>query len=301
MSGQGDSVKSILLALGANAAIAVAKFVAAFITQSGAMLAEAVHSASDCGNQLLLLWGMKVAKRPASPEHPLGHGKEVYFWSFIVAIILFSMGGLFSIYEGWHKLHHPEPLQSPWIAVGVLVFGIVAEAVSLWGCVQEINKARGRKSFSRWFVESRQSELIVVFGEDVAAMFGLIFALAAILLTLVTGNPIFDACGTIVIGILLVLVAVFVGREVKALLIGQSVDPDTREQIKQIIREHTAVRQIFNIITLQMGNDIMVAAKVELIAATASETVLAINEIEQSIKHAVPAVTWIFFEPDFAD
>ncbi|HET8705137.1 MAG TPA: cation diffusion facilitator family transporter [Pseudomonadales bacterium] len=301
MSAQGDSLKSILLALGANAAIAVSKFVAAWITQSGSMLAEAVHSASDCGNQILLLWGMKVAKRPATADHPLGYGKEVYFWSFIVAIMLFSMGGLFSIYEGWHKLHNPEPLENPLVAIGVLIFGIVAEGFSLWGCVQEINKARGGRPFSRWFVETRQSELIVVFGEDIAAMFGLTLALAAIGATLITHNPMYDALGSIGIGLLLVLVAVFVGREVKALLIGQSVEAEVRETIQKTILGFPTVRQIFNMITLQMGNEIMVAVKAEIYAEGAAETAQAINAIEQAIKQAVPSVSWVFFEPDIED
>lgn len=301
MSAQGDSLKSVLIALGANAAIAISKFVAAWVTQSGSMLAEAVHSASDCGNQILLLWGMKVAKKPATPEHPMGYGKEVYFWSFIVAIMLFSMGGLFSIYEGWHKLNNPEPLENPLVAIGVLIFGIVAEGFSLWGCLQEINKAREGQSLTKWFVESRQVELIVVFGEDVAAMFGLSLALAAISATLITHNPMYDALGSIGIGLLLVLVAIFVGREVKALLIGQSVEPNVREKIHRTICAHPSVRQIFNLITLQMGSEIMVAVKAEIHAFGAAETAIAINEVELLIKQAVPSVNWIFFEPDIED
>lgn len=166
MSAGADSLKSIFFALGANFAIAVSKLAAALFTGSGAMLAEAIHSFSDCGNQLLLILGLKTAKKPPTPDHPLGYGKEIYFWSFIVALILFSMGGLFSIYEGAHKLANPEPLHFPWVAVGVLVFGIVAESLSLWGCVQEINKARGDRPMLRWLKETRSSELIVVFGEE---------------------------------------------------------------------------------------------------------------------------------------
>src|SRR5690348_12178330 len=174
MSGKADSLKTIFYALGANFAIFLAKSAAAVITGSGAMTAEAVHSLADCGNQGLLLLGMKSAQAPPSPEHPLGHGKAVYFWSFLVALMLFSVGGAFSIYEGIHKLSEPQPLTRAWIAVAVLAFGVVAEGFSMWGCLREVNKARGSRSLWRWFRESRQSELLVIFGEDLAALLGLV-------------------------------------------------------------------------------------------------------------------------------
>ena len=178
MSNGADSHKSIMFALCANLAIAIAKGVAAVVTGSGAMLAEAVHSLADTGNQGLLLVGLRHAKRPPSPDFPLGYGKAIYTWSFLVAIILFSVGGLFSLYEGFHKLAHPEPLASPWWAVGVLVFAIVAESVSMWGCLREVAKARRGRSLWGWFRASRQSELLVVFGEDLAALIGLVLGLA---------------------------------------------------------------------------------------------------------------------------
>ena len=165
MAGKGDSVRTIFYALGANFAIFVAKSVAAVITGSGAMLAEAVHSLADCGNQGLLLLGIRRARQPATPDYPLGHGKEIYFWSFLVALMLFSVGGMFSLYEGWHKLHAPEALNAPWIAVGVLAFGIIAESVSMRACLVEVNKARGELTLSQWFRQSRQAELVVIFGE----------------------------------------------------------------------------------------------------------------------------------------
>ena len=180
MAGQGDSIRAILFALGANFTIFVTKGVAAFITGSGAMLAETVHSLADCGNQLLLLLGLRQARTPPSPDYPLGYGKAIYFWSFLVAVMLFSVGGMFSVYEGVHKLQHPEPLKQWWWAVGVLVVSIAAEAVSMRACLVEVNKARGSRSLARWFRESRQAELVVIFGEDLAALFGLIFALVAI-------------------------------------------------------------------------------------------------------------------------
>lgn len=221
MSGQANSLRAILLALGANFAIFVSKLVAALITGSGAMLAEAVHSLADCGNQGLLLLGMRQADRPPSDEYPLGWGRALYFWSFLVAILLFSVGGMFSIYEGIHKFSHPEPLKWPWLAVGVLAFGVVAESISMHGCLKEVNKARDGRSLWRWFRETRSSELLVIFGEDLAALLGLTIALIAVLATMLTGNLLYDAGGTIAIGVLLVVVAVVVASEVKDLLIGQ--------------------------------------------------------------------------------
>ncbi|MEO8161470.1 MAG: cation diffusion facilitator family transporter, partial [Arenimonas sp.] len=160
MSGSGGSVRAILYALGANIGIFIAKAVAAVMTGSGAMLAEAVHSLADCGNQGLLLLGMKRARRPPTPDYPLGYGKEIYFWSFLVALMLFSVGGAFSVYEGIHKLQHPEPIESPLIAVGVLVFSLVLEWWSLRACLQEVDRTRGTKSLWRWFRDSRDSEMI---------------------------------------------------------------------------------------------------------------------------------------------
>jgi cation diffusion facilitator family transporter len=294
-----DSLKTIFYALGANFSIFVAKLAAAIVTGSGAMAAEAVHSLADCGNQGLLLLGMRSAKAPATPEHPLGQGKAIYFWSFLVAVMLFSVGGAYSLYEGWHKLHDPEPLRRAWIAIGVLGFGVAAEGVSMWGCLREVNKARGGRSLFRWFRESRQSELIVIFGEDLAALLGLTFALVAVALTIVTGNPLFDAIGTVAIGILLIVVAVFIAIEVKALLIGQSVDPELRERIEAFIAARPEVVRVFRLITLQLGPDVMVSVKAEMRRdATALDLVNAINAVERDLKARFPEIRWSFFEPD---
>lgn len=216
---------SIFLALGANLLIAISKFVAALVTGSGAMLAEAVHSSADCANQGLLLYGIKRAKKPPTPEHPLGFGMAVYFWSFIVAIILFSLGGLFSVYEGFLKIKRPEHLENPTVALVILGISIVLESISLAGCLKQVNKSRGDTSLFKWFRTSRQSELLVVFGEDTAALMGLSVAFISILLTMYTSNPFYDALGSIVIGIILIGVAVSVGNEVKNLLLGQSANP----------------------------------------------------------------------------
>ena len=299
MASSGDSTRAILFALGANLAIAIAKGVAAYFTRSSAMLAETVHSLADCGNQLLLLLGMKQARRPASPDYPLGHGKAVYFWSFLVAVMLFTVGGMFSLYEGIHKLQHPEPLQKWWWAVGVLVFGIVAEAVSMRACLQEVNKSRGGRSLWQWFRGSRQSELVVIFGEDLAALFGLCFALVAVLLTVVTGNPLWDAVGTIAIGVLLVVVAVLVAIEVKAMLIGQSMDPARQAQMRRFLDARPEIGNVISLITLQLGNDVMVAVQAEMREEQSAHSLaLQINDVERALKHEFPDVRWSFFEPD---
>jgi len=264
MAGNGDSTRAILFALAANLAIAGAKGVAAYFTRSSAMLAETVHSLADCGNQLLLLWGMKQAKRPASPDYPLGYGKAIYFWSFLVAVMLFTVGGMFSLYEGVHKLQHPEPMQRWWWAAGVLVFGIAAEAVSMRACLQEVNKLREGRSFWQWFRQSRQSELVVIFAEDFAALLGLFFALIAVLMTAFTGNPMWDAIGTVLIGVLLVVVAVMVAIEIKAMLIGQSVDPVVQARMRKFLDDRPEIGNVISLITLQLGNDVMVSVQAEM-------------------------------------
>lgn len=296
-----DSMKSILYALGANMAIGIAKLGAALYTGSGSMLAEAVHSFADCGNQALLIWGLKVAKTPPSPDYPLGYGKAIYFWSFIVALMLFSLGGLFSIYEGMHKLSQPEQMQAPWLAIGVLTFGVIAESISLWGALREINKLRGGKSLWRWARESRQSELVVILGEDIAALLGLVFALVAVSLAVITDNPVYDAMGGIFIGILLIGVAIFIGVEIKGLLIGQGVEPETKAAMLKQLEADPAVVKVFNLLTLQLGNDVMVAVKAQVTGETAAEMVATINRLEAELKASYPNIKWLFFEPDYHD
>jgi cation diffusion facilitator family transporter len=302
MAGQADSLKSVLFALFANSAIAIAKGFAAYFTKSGAMLAEAIHSVADAGNQLLLILGLRQTRKTPTDDHPLGFGKSIYFWSFLVAVILFSVGGMFSVYEGVHKLQHPEPLAFPWVAIGVLAFAIVAESISLWGCMREVNKERHGRSLMQWFRQSRSSALIVVFGEDIAALLGLIFAMFAVVATMLTGNPLWDALGTIAIGILLIVVAVFVAIEVKDLLIGQSVEPRILAEMKAFLGEREEIAVLYNVITMQFGPDAMVSIKARMVA-TGSETgmVKAINRIESDFKQTFPITTWLFFEPDLED
>jgi len=302
MSGHANSLKAILLALGANFAIFVAKLAAAVITGSGAMLAEAIHSLADCGNQLLLLLGMRQAKRPPSDEYPLGWGRALYFWSFVVAVLLFAVGGLFSLYEGVHKLAHPEPLRWPWVALGVLAFGIVMESISMHGCLHEVNQARGEQNLWRWFRETRSSELLVIFGEDLAALLGLCLAGVAIGAAMLTGNMLFDALGTIAIGVLLIVVAVALAIEVKALLIGQGVEPRRRAELLAFLRGRAEIAEVLNLITLQMGPDVMVAIKARMAPTPDNLSLIeAINTVEKAMKARFADVRWSFFEPDVAD
>jgi cation diffusion facilitator family transporter len=302
MSGHANSLKAIFLALGANFAIFVAKLVAALVTGSGAMLAEAVHSLADCGNQGLLLLGMRQAKRPPSDEFPLGWGRAMYFWSFLVAILLFSVGGMFSVYEGLHKLAHPEPLKWPWVALGVLVFGVVAEGISMHGCLREVNRMRGDQPLWTWFRETRSSELLVVFGEDFAALVGLAIAALAVGATMLTGHLMFDALGTLAIGVLLLVVAVALAVEVKALLIGQGVEPRRRAELLTFLKSRPEVADVLNLVTLQMGPDVMVAVKARMMPVDSDRRLIdAINTVEAAMKETFPDIRWSFFEPDVTD
>jgi cation diffusion facilitator family transporter len=301
VAGKADSVRSILYALGANLAIAAAKTAAAIATGSSSMLAEAIHSYADSGNQVLLLWGMKQAKRPPTPDYPLGWGKAVFFWSFIVAVVLFSLGGLFSLYEGYHKLHSTEGLTYPWVAIGILVFGLVAESISLRACLQEVNKVRGNRGLWRWFRDSRQSELVVILGEDLAALLGLALALVAILLTIFSGNPVWDALGSMAIGVVLIVVAIGIGHEIKGLLIGQSADAETESRLKAFLEKDESVEAVLRLLTLQLGTSLMVAVKAKMKAHTADELIAAINRAEAAMRGEFPEIQWLFFEPDKAD
>lgn len=294
-----DAGRAILYALGANFAIAVAKYAAAAATGSGAMLAEAVHSTADCGNQLLLMLGMRRARREPTPEHPLGFGKETYFWSFMVAVLLFSVGGLFSIYEGWHKIMAPEPVARPLLALGVLAFGIVAESFSMWGVLREVDKARAGRSLRTWLRETRNSELVVVLGEDFAALVGLALAFAAVLATWLTEQPAFDAAGSIAVGVLLVVVAIAVAVQVKSLLVGQGVEPAQRDAMVRFLAAQDAVAEVLDLLTLHMGDDVMLAVKARMHPqGDVDALVHAINKIEAAVRERFPEVRWVFFEPD---
>ena len=296
------SVRAIAYSLGANIAIAVAKFVGALFTGSGALLAEALHSVADCGNEALLLVGRYQARAPPSVIHPLGHGRATYFWSFVVAMLLFSMGGVASIYEGLQKLRAGESLQSPAIALAIIVFAAVAEAVSLRAALVEIDKRRGSRSVWRWFRQTRRSDLIVLFGENAAALVGLGIAVVAVLSTMATGNPIYDAMGTMLVGTLLVVVALAIGAEVKSLLIGESASPSVRRAIRDFLSSRPEIDRLSDLITLQQGDDVVVAVRAQMRSiATGRSLVDAIDRCEAELRKAFPQVRWVFFQPALSD
>jgi cation diffusion facilitator family transporter len=294
-----NSTKAIFFALGANAGIAVTKFGAAAYTGSGAMLAEAIHSVADTANQLLLLLGLKRAGAAPSEEHPLGYHRVTYFYGMMVALLLFFVGGLFSIYEGWHRLAAPEPLHNGGVALVVLGIAIALESVSLWGALREIRKVQAGRSFWRWFRETRQSELMVVAGEDIAALGGLVLAFAAVLLSMATGNPLFDALGSIGVGVLLVVVSVAIMWEIKGMIVGESAEPATRRAIERHLAAQPEVRRVLRLITLQWGEKLVVAVQAEMApAASAAALIDSVNRAEASLQAAFPQALWVFFEPD---
>lgn len=299
-AGEG-SVKAIFYALGANFGIALSKFAAAFWTGSGSMLAEAIHSSADCANQLLLLLGLRQARRPASPDFPLGHHRVTYFWSMIVALMLFFMGGAFSVYEGVERLMHPQPMENGLIAMVVLGVAVLLEAFSLYGAMKEIRKIAGDQSFLRWFRDTRQSELMVVAGEDIAALLGLALAFAAVAATVVSGNPLWDALGTLMIGVVLMTIAIAVMVEVKGLIVGESAAPALRAEIEDFVAAQAEVEQVLNVITLAWGEKVVIAVKArmrDMERINGLQMVAAINAVEARMQERFPAAQWVFFEPD---
>lgn len=297
-----STARAILYAFLANFAIAIAKSWAAWLTGSGTMLAESIHSYADTGNQVLLYLGLTQSQRPPDAEHPLGYGKLSYFWSFIVALLLFSMGGLFSIYEGMHKLNHPEALSQIWIAILVLIFALVLEGFSLLGALREIRHVRGERPFREWFKHTRNSELVVVLGEDIGALIGLILALGFLALAAVTGDPIYDAIGSICIGVVLLFISIFIASRVRSLLLGRSADPEIQEAINAIILDQEDIEFVFNTITIQFGPDTMLAAKIKMRPGIDIETAVnSINALERELKERIPNLKWSFIEPDVED
>jgi len=296
------STRAILYALCANGGIAVCKFAAAFYTGSNTMLAEAIHSLADCTNQIFLLFGMREAKRPPNQSHPMGYARVVYFWAMMVALLLFFMGGAFSLMEGIAHFNNPEPLKNAVVAMLVLGIAVVLEAFSLAAAMREIRKIAQGKSFYRWFRETRQSELMIVAGEDIAALMGLAIAFIAVVLTVVTGNPMWDALGSICVGILLMVIALFITREVKAMITGESAAPEKHAAIKAHIESHPEVESVINLITLQWGDQLMVAVQAKMRSQPSDRALIdAINAIEDSMQARWPQIKWCFFEPDIIE
>ncbi|MDH3977667.1 MAG: cation diffusion facilitator family transporter [Gammaproteobacteria bacterium] len=299
---QEASEKAILYALLANSGIAVAKSWGAWFTGSGSMLAEAIHSYADAGNQILLFLGLRQGRKPPDEKHPMGYGKVSYFWAFIVAIMLFSMGGLFSIYEGIHKLQAPEPLEQLWVALVILGLAILLEGASLFGALGEIRKLRQGRPFGYWLKNTRNAELIVVLGEDVAAEIGLVLAFIFVSLAGITGDPRYDAIGSICIGVVLIVVSIFVAIRIKALIVGQSAEPRLLAMIERIIERDPAIECLLNTITMQVGPKIMLAIKIKMHSGLSiDEAVAHINALERDLKAQVPSIGWCFVEPDVVD
>jgi cation diffusion facilitator family transporter len=303
----GGGTKAVVAALLANLGIAVTKFVAFFLTGFSSMLAEAIHSVADSGNQGLLLLGGKRSKREATEEHPFGYGRERYIYSFIVAIVLFSVGGLFALYEAYHKYHeihdgHSE-IGDDWkrfVPVVVLAVAILLESMSFRTAIRETDKIRGRSTYVEFIRRAKEPELPVILLEDFAALLGLVFAFLGVTLMLITGNQYFDAAGTALIGVLLVLVAVALAVETKSLLLGESASVDAQRSILAALNGTEGVDRVIHLKTMHLGPDeLLVATKIAVDATdSAAEVAAAINRAEVAVRHAVPTATSIYVEPD---
>jgi len=292
--------RAIIAALLANVGIALAKFVAFFLSGSSSMLAEGVHSLADSGNQLLLLLGGRQANKKADKEHPFGYGRERYVYAFVVSIILFSVGGVFAIYEGIEKITHPHPIELPWIPIAVLVIAIGLESFSLRTAVKESNHTRGRQSWVQFVRRAKAPELPVVLLEDTAALTGLAFALLGVGLSVITGDGIWDGIGTLFIGALLVVVAIILGIETKSLLVGEGATDADHSAIVAAIESTPKVDRLIHIKTLYLGPDeLLVGAKIALDPDSELRDVAeTINEVEGNIREAVPLARVIYIEPD---
>jgi cation diffusion facilitator family transporter len=297
----GGGTKAIIAALVANIGIAVTKFIAWLLTGSSSMLAESIHSVADSGNQALLLVGGKRAQRKATPEHPFGYGRDRYIYAFIVAIVLFSVGGLFALYEAYHKISHPEPIDEwQWVPVTVLIVAIGLETFSFRTAIQESNLVRGKSSWVQFVRRAKAPELPVVLLEDAGALLGLIFALFGVSLTLITHNGIWDGVGTAAIGILLVVIAIILAIETKSLLLGEGATPEDAAKIEQALLRGAGVERIIHMKTLYLGPDeLLVAAKIAVPPSERAEEIAAhIDEAESRIREAMPVARVIYIEPD---
>jgi cation diffusion facilitator family transporter len=307
MTAAGDGHESggaILAAFLANIGIAVTKFIGFLITGSSSLLAESIHSVADSTNQGLLFLGGRQAARAPTEVHQFGYGRVRYFWAFVVAVVLFALGGLFSAYEGYHKVADPHDIDSPAVAIAILALALVFEALALRTAVRHARPHRGTRSWTRYIRESRSPELPVLLLEDSGALLGLVFALAGVLLTLLTGNPIFDGIGTLGIGALLICIAVVLAIEMRSLLIGESASPDLQRRIEAEFERAPGVRRVIHILTQHTGpEELLVAAKVEFDPRlTSKQLVAAINACEERVRAiAGVATARIYVEPDIGD
>jgi cation diffusion facilitator family transporter len=301
MAGGGHGTRAVIAAMLANAAIAVAKFVGFLITRSTSMLAESIHSVADTANQGLLLLGGRKAQRAATPQHPFGYGRERYFWAFVVALMLFSLGGLFATFEGIEKIRHPHELESPEVAIGILLFSIVAETFSFRTAIIEALRVKGPEVGWWAFIRrSKQPELPVVLLEDLGALVGLVLALVAVSISIVTGDAVWDGIGTLSIGILLLIIATILAVEMKSLLLGESASDADVQRITAAISVEPSVVRLLHMRTQHIGPDeLLVGAKIELVEGLSmAEVAEAVNRVENSVRRAVPAARIMYLEPD---
>ncbi|MEI8081504.1 MAG: cation diffusion facilitator family transporter [Actinomycetes bacterium] len=299
MSTEGG-VKAVIAALAANLGIAVAKFVAFAVTGSSSMMSEGIHSLADSGNQVLLLIGGKRAKAAPDSQHQFGYGRRRYVYGFVVSMILFSVGGLFALYEGIHKIEHPEQIHDAAWAIGVLLVAAALEGFSFRTALHEANRSRGEKSLFHYVRDTRQPELPVVLLEDSGALVGLVLALIGVTMSMVTGNGVWDGIGSASIGLLLLVIAGFLALEMASMLVGESAVPQEEGLIRSALESTPAVDRVIHLRTLHVGpDDILVAAKVAVDGDdSAARIAAAIDDAERRVRAAVPAATYIYLEPD---
>ena len=299
MSTEGGT-KAVIAALMANTGIAISKFVAFAITGSTSMLSEAIHSVADSMNQVLLLVGGKRSRRVADEKYQFGYGRVRYVYGFMVAIVLFMVGGIYSLYEGWHKWTHPEPVNEYWIAIGVLSIAIVLESFSFRTAIVETNKVRGKRSFAKFVRDSRQPELPVILLEDFGALIGLIFAMIGVSAAVITGDGRWDGLGAMAIGSLLIVIAVILVREMSAMLVGEGALPEEYDAVQAALESAPLVERVIHLRTLHVGPDaLLVGAKIAITNSQSAEDIArGIDEAERLLRIAVPTAHYVFLEPD---
>ncbi len=297
----GGSTKVILIAMVANLGIAIAKFFGAFVSGSSSMMAEGIHSVVDTTNQALLLIGEKSAKKIPTDQHPLGYGRESFFWSFVVTVLLFSLGGLFAIYEGVHKLSDPEPLSNYNLVIGILITGIVLEGYSFWAALKEIRKRNRFGRLSTWFRKTTSAGLLVIFTEDAGALIGLVMAAFCLTMAKVLDSPVWDAYGSIAIGVLLVVLAGLLAVEIKSLIIGEAPSKNYRPDVEKILRERMPSAKLLRFLALSIGDrEVMLSYKIHPGEEQDVNSLIEdINKVESEVRKQFPEVKWHFVEPDY--
>lgn len=303
-SSHGGSIKVIITALLANLGIALAKLVGAIVSGSASLLAEAIHSLVDSTNQVFLLIGNKKSQKPADAKHPLGYGREAFFWSFMVAILLFSMGGLFAIYEGFHKLNDKGEVSSPLLGFIILVVSVILEGYSFWACLKEVKNQNQFGTLWKWFKNTKNSELVVIFTEDAAALLGLLIALISLSLAWITGQSFWDSLGSILVGVILIVVSVLLSIEVKSFIIGESSTQDIQLFIEKEVGQYFTNGKVLKLIALQTGSDeVLLSYKLHPgdTIKSLDDAINKVNELEKKTKETFKSIRWQFVELDKED